>query len=371
MSIGSIARGLLCGLVALAAAVIPRLAPTSARAATTAPDDRPSHAQDFDFAFGTWKTHIKRLLHPLSGSSEWVEYDGTHVIDKVWDGRANLGVLDAAGAAGHVEALSLRLYNPASQQWNVSYANPREGKLGGTVTGAFEDGRGAFYGADTLDGREVFVRELYVPLGRDTRRLEVAYSADGGKTWETNWIMTDTKFAEPRGTKASPMPAQSSRAADAHDGSHDFDFEIGRWKTSVRRLAKPLTGDTSWVAYEGTTLVRPIWNGRANLVELEAEGPSGHFRGLNLRLYDPVARQWSLTFANAAAGVLNTPAIGVFNDGRGEFYDQESLDGRAILVRFVISDITSDAIHFEQSFSADGGKTWETNWIAQDTRSGG
>jgi hypothetical protein len=116
--------------------------------------------------------------------------------------------------------------------------------------------------------------------------------------------------------------------------------------------------------------VRPIWNGRANLVELEAEGPGGHFRGLNLRLYDPVAKQWSLTFANAAAGVLNTPAIGAFSNGRGEFYDQESLDGRAILVRFVISDITNDACHFEQSFSADGGKTWETNWIAQDTRIG-
>lgn len=319
-----------------------------------------AHARDFDFAFGTWKTHIRRLVHPLSRSSEWVEYDGTHVIDKVWDGRANLGVLDASGAAGHVEALSLRLYNPATQQWNVSYANPREGKLGGTVTGAFDAGHGTFYGADTFDGRPVFVRELYTPLGPDARRLEVAYSADGGKTWETNWIMTDTKVA---------AAAQAS-VSGAHDGSHDFDFEIGRWQTSVKRLAKPLTGDASWIAYEGTTTVRPIWNGRANLVELEADGPSGHFRGLNLRLYDPVAKQWSLTFANAAAGVLNAPAIGAFSTVRGEFYDQESLDGRAILVRFVISDITNDACHFEQSFSADGGKTWETNWIAQDTRVG-
>jgi hypothetical protein len=362
----TIARGALCLLFGVA---ILALATTSVHAAST-PDNRTSHAQDFDFAFGTWKTHIKRLLHPLSGSSEWVEYDGTHVIDKVWDGRATLGVLDATGAAGHVEALSLRLYNPASKQWNVSYANPREGKLGGTVTGAFEAGRGTFFGADTLDGRAIFVRELYVPLGRDTRRLEIAYSADGGKTWETNWIMTDTKQAAPSETNASAMPAQPSGTADAHDGSHGFDFEIGRWKTSVKRLAKPLTGDTSWVAYEGATVVRPIWNGRANLVELEAEGPTGHFRGLNLRLYDPVARQWSLTFANAAAGTLNTPAIGAFENGIGEFYDQESLDGRAILVRFVISNITRDAVHFEQSFSADGGKTWETNWIAQDTRSG-
>jgi hypothetical protein len=114
--------------------------------------------------------------------------------------------------------------------------------------------------------------------------------------------------------------------------------------------------------------VHPIWGGRANLVELEMDGPKGRFRGLNLRLYDPVSRQWSLTFANAAAGVLNTPAIGAFHDGRGEFFDQEMLDGRAILVRFVISDITNEACHFEQAFSGDGGKTWETNWIAVDTR---
>ncbi|HET7925685.1 MAG TPA: hypothetical protein VFL30_12350 [Rhodanobacteraceae bacterium] len=342
------------------------LAPCLAAAAAAASGDGASHARDFDFAFGAWKTHIQRRLHPLGGSSEWVEYDGTHVIDKVWNGVANLGVLEADGKAGHVEALSLRLYNPASHQWNVSYANPREGKLGGTVTGAFDGGHGAFYGTDTLDGRAILVRELYVPLGPDARRLEVAYSADGGKTWEPNWIMTDTRLAAP--------PQSPGRTNDetigAHDGSHDFDFEIGRWKTSVRRLANPLTGSTNWVAYQGTTVVRPIWGGRANLVELEMDGPKGHFRGLNLRLYDPVSRQWSLTFANAAAGVLNTPAIGAFKEGRGEFYDQELLDGRAILVRFVISNITNDACHFEQAFSADGGKTWETNWIADDTRDG-
>jgi hypothetical protein len=330
---------------------------TCVSALAAAPSDDGSHARDFDFAFGTWKTHVKRLVHPLSGSDEWAEYDGTHVIDKVWEGAANLGVLDAAGPAGHLEALSLRLYNPDSRQWNVSYANPREGRLGGTVTGGFDGGEGAFYGTDTLDGRAILVRERYVPLGPDRRRLEVAYSADGGKTRETNWIMTDTKAAP---SAASP--------AQTHDGSHDFDFEFGRWKTSVRRLASPLTGSSSWIAYEGVTNVRPIWNGRANLVELEMDGPKGRFRGLNLRLYDPKARQWSLTFANAAAGVLNTPAIGAFKDGRGEFHDQETLDGRAILVRFVISGITQDACHFEQSFSADGGRTWETNWIADDTR---
>jgi len=152
------------------------------------------------------------------------------------------------------------------------------------------------------------------------------------------------------------------------DGQHDFDFEIGTWKTHLRRLLLPLTGSTTWVEYDGTTVVRKVWNGRANLVELVADGPSGHFEGLNLRLYNPQSRQWSLNFANSNGGTMSQPTIGEFKNGRGEFFDQETLNGRAIFVRFVISDITPNSCRFEQSFSDDGGKTWEVNWIAIDTR---
>jgi hypothetical protein len=124
------------------------------------------------------------------------------------------------------------------------------------------------------------------------------------------------------------------------DGQHDFDFEIGTWATYLRRLKGPLTGSTDWVEYEGTSVVRPIWGGRANLVELDVAGPAGRIEGLSLRLYRPQSGQWSLTFASSANGLLVTPAIGAFEDGRGAFYSQEDLDGRAILSRFVISDIT-------------------------------
>jgi hypothetical protein len=158
--------------------------------------------------------------------------------------------------------------------------------------------------------------------------------------------------------------AQSVR----RDGQHDFDFEIGTWKTHLSRRLQPLTGSTTWVEYDGTSVVRKVWNGQANLVELEVDGPKGHIEGLSLRLYNPDSRQWSLNFSNSAAGTLGTPTVGEFKNGRGEFFDQETLNGRAILVRFVISDITPTSAHFEQSFSDDGGKTWEVNWIATDTR---
>ena len=151
-------------------------------------------------------------------------------------------------------------------------------------------------------------------------------------------------------------------------GQHAFDFEIGTWKTKLRRLQRPLTGSTTWVEYEGTTVVRKVWNGRANLVELDVRGPAGHIEGLSLRLYNPEARQWSLNFANSAGGTLTPPTIGEFKNGRGEFFGQDTLNGRTIFVRFVISPLTPDSVRFEQAFSDDGGRTWEVNWIAVDTR---
>jgi len=160
----------------------------------------------------------------------------------------------------------------------------------------------------------------------------------------------------------------SQQTIKERDGQNDFDFEIGTWKTHLRRLLNPLTGSTTWVEYEGTTVVRKVWNGRANLVELIADGPAGHFEGLSLRLYNPKSRQWSLNFANINGGVMTEPTIGEFKNGRGEFFSQETFNGRAIFVRFAISDITPNSCRFEQAFSDDGGKTWEVNWIAIDTR---
>mgnify|MGYP003575362783 FL=1 len=165
-----------------------------------------------------------------------------------------------------------------------------------------------------------------------------------------------------------PVSLEAQHPPKERVGQHDFDFEIGTWKTHVRRRLRPLTGSTTWVEMNGTSVVTKVWNGRANLVELEAETPNGHFTGLSLRLYNPETRQWSLNFSNASDGVMTTPTIGEFKDGRGEFYSQETLNGRAIFVRFVISDITANSCKFEQAFSADGGKTWEVNWIATDTR---
>jgi hypothetical protein len=169
-------------------------------------------------------------------------------------------------------------------------------------------------------------------------------------------------------TNSGKLMAEVQATDGPHDGQHDFDFEFGIWKTHLSRLLHPLTGSNTWADYDGTSVVRKVWNGRSNLVELDADGPQGHFEGVNLRLYNPQSHQWSLNFASSRAGTFGPPAIGEFKKGRGEFYDQESFNGRAIFVRFVISDITPASCRFEQAFSADGGKTWEVNWIATGTR---
>jgi hypothetical protein len=177
-------------------------------------------------------------------------------------------------------------------------------------------------------------------------------------------------FSHPACSQTASIAPQTGaqRAGEQRDGQHDFDFEIGTWKTHLRRLVHPLTGSTTWVEMDGTSVVKKVWNGRANLLQLEADNPSGHFEGLSLRLYNPQSHQWSLNFSNSSDGTMAQPTVGGFANGRGEFYDQESLNGRAIFVRFVISDITENSARFEQSFSDDGGKTWEVNWIATDTR---
>lgn len=174
-------------------------------------------------------------------------------------------------------------------------------------------------------------------------------------------------MTQPMTASAQEPPPTSSEAAP-RDGQHDFDFEIGTWRTHVKRRLRPLTGSDEWTELQGTTLVRKVWDGRANLVELVAEGPAGKFEGLSLRLYNPDTRQWSLHFASSRDGALAVPTIGEFREGQGEFHAQETLGGRAIFVRFVITVLSPDSVRFEQAFSDDGGRTWEVNWIAHDTR---
>jgi hypothetical protein len=162
--------------------------------------------------------------------------------------------------------------------------------------------------------------------------------------------------------------AAAMNSSAQRDGQHDFDWEFGTWNLHVARLQRPLTGSNIWIELNGTVNVRKVWDGRSNLADIEVDGPTDHIEFLSLRLYNPESHQWSMSFASSNVGTLIPPMFGAFKNGRGEFYDQETFNGRSILVRFVFSSASPNSGRSEQAFSADGGKTWEVNWINTYTR---
>src|SRR6202162_566750 len=165
---------------------------------------------------------------------------------------------------------------------------------------------------------------------------------------------------------ATDSAAQPAKGA-ARDGQHDFDFNIGVWKTHIRRILDPLSGSANSIELEGTVTVRKVWDGRAQLEEIEADGPKGHGEGLTLFLYNPSAHQWSQSFANSRVGTL-TSNVGEFKNGRVVLIGQDTVNGKTILVRAVWSDIKPDSHQYEESYSNDGGTTWVRSFVANLTR---
>jgi hypothetical protein len=353
----------LLGKVGFCLALLLALQPLGGFAATvpiTGPQRDGQH--DFDFNFGGWTTHIRRLQHPLSGSTDWTELSGTVVVNKIWGGKAQLEEIEADGPAGHFEGMTLFLYNPQARQWGMYFASSGDGTADQPGVGEFKDGRGEFYSQELYNGRSVLVRMVWSDIKADSHHVEQSFSVDGGQTWEPNFIGELTRNNQAAAQASTPP-------VDAGLQQHGFDWQLGAWKIHMSRLLQPLTGSNTWTPLDGTVAVRRVWGGRANLAEIETQGPSGPLQFLALRLYNPQSHEWNLRFAHSDDGVLNTPApIGEFKDRLGVFYDQEPYQGRAILVRFTFLSLTADSSRDEQAFSADGGKTWEVNWINTQTR---
>lgn len=151
-------------------------------------------AHDFDFEFGEWTARISRRLKPLSGSDQWVEYEGSSVVRPWWGGGANIGELRVAGPAGKIEGMSVRLYDPAARQWRIHWASRADGQLGPPMIGGFDGNRGLFYNQEMLGTRAIYVRFIFSGMSaKRSFRIEQAFSADGGKSWETNWIADFTR----------------------------------------------------------------------------------------------------------------------------------------------------------------------------------
>jgi hypothetical protein len=169
---------------------------------------------------------------------------------------------------------------------------------------------------------------------------------------------------------ATPALTFAQEAAQ-HDGQRDFDFLVGPWKIHLKRLVQSEHGTKEWVDLDGTVVCRQVFEGRAEVEEfnVESRDKKMHIQGLATRFYNPTSHQWSIWWANAKDGAMYPPpVVGDFKDGRGEFYDQEVVNGRVVFTRYVWTATTTKSPHFEQSISIDGGKTWELWWVTDQTK---
>ncbi len=314
-------------------------------------------AHDFDFLVGEWRVHHHRLK---PDSQEWVDFEGTCRNRKLMDGGANMEEHALKAPDGTYHAIALRAHDPTTGQWAIWWLDGRypSGPLDPSVKGRFENGVGTFYGDYMQDGKPMRVRFLWSNITPTSARWEQSPSSDGGKTWATNWIMN---FNRDTANPAQGPAAQSK--------GHDFDFLNGDWRVHHRYLRIKEDG-REWLDADGTASHRELMDGRANLEEYTTNAPSGAYRAVALRSYDPKTSQWSIWWLDERRphGELDPPVQGRFEKGVGTFYGQITTNGKPMRLRFVWSQITGTSARWEQAYSPDAGKTWETNWTMEFRR---
>jgi hypothetical protein len=191
-------RPLIHGCALLAVGLIAGF-PVSSRAAT--PRDG-SH--DFDFANGTWHTHITRTLDPFDGGSHHVTMDGTKTTRPVWNGHAWLEEIEADGPNGHWEGATMYLYDTKAGQWSQSYIDSDSGSISAPTVGSFKDGRAELLATEVYQGRNVIVRGVWSDIEPDSHRYEISYSQDGGRTWLTGFSAYLTRIPNANPVVAAP-----------------------------------------------------------------------------------------------------------------------------------------------------------------------
>jgi hypothetical protein len=188
------------------------------------------------------------------------------------------------------------------------------------------------------------------------------------REWLYAFLAASISLSVPALAVAQQTTEAPKTAASERDGSHDFDPLLGKWKYHLKRRLNPLTGSNKWIDLEGTGECHKIWDSGADIDQINVDGAGTHIEGLTLRTYNPQTHEWKLFWANRRDGRLDVPQVGKFKDGHGEFYAQDHINGKTIFVKFDWSAMNTNSPHFEQSFSDDGGKTWEVNWITDQVR---
>jgi hypothetical protein len=317
---------------------------------------------DFDFLNGDWTT-CHRKLKPGS-DKDWVQFDGAftqRIADERLGQFRGQPVPDAGRSVSRRQPAGLRSQERAVGGLVAGRPRSRRGR-GQAQQGPVRERRrpvlfrwDAERKAGSLEGHLDPSDPGHGPLG--TGRL-----GDGGKTWAVNWTtdFTRAKPGEPTVTDAW------APAVDRRDGVNAFDARPGAWKVRHRRLKERLAGSTEWVDFGGDQTWWPTLAGAGNVDDNVFAMPNGSYNGVTLRAYDPKTDQWSIWWLDGRNphGDLEPPMKGRFVDGVASFHADDTLRGKPIKVRFIWSNITPTTAHWEQAFSPDGGKTWETNWFS-------
>ena len=154
--------------------------------------------------------------------------------------------------------------------------------------------------------------------------------------------------------------AQAKPDAESSAGAHGFDFEFGNWRVH-HRIKR---ADGGWTEFDGTCTDRALADGSANVEEHRFDKPTGVTWGIATRAFDPKSGTWAIWWIDGRDphGALDPPVKGRFEHGVGTFYSDGVVNGKPVRTRYVWSEITRDSAHWEQAYSDDAGKTWDTNW---------
>jgi len=326
--------------------------------------ERSARTRDWKWLAGNWDVRHRRLRQRLAGSTEWDQFDGKSA---VWLTMGGLGtiddnILDLPG--GRYRATGIRAYDPATDRWSIWWLDGRNPtRIDPPVTGRFDADTGLFEGPDTLQGRPIEVRFSWKDIHGRRPHWQQSFSPDGGKTWEMNWENFFTR------TAAAPSPLPRLAPGEADRAPDDWNFLVGRWKVRHRKLRRRLVESRDWDEFDGTYVNWSLLGGNGHVGDNMMAAPAGTYRGIGLRAFDPVAREWLSWFLDGRDPTrFGVPLRGRFADGIGIFLSDDVHEGRPIKARTTWSRITRATARWEQSFSTDGGQSWEVNWTSDYTR---
>lgn len=323
-----------------------------------------ARTSDWAWLEGNWDVRHRRLRQRLAGDTRWDEFAGESA---VWLTMGGLGTIDDNVLhlpSGTYRAAGIRAYDPTHDRWSIWWLDGRNPtRIDPPVIGRFDGDTGTFVGTDVFEGRPIDVRFHWRDIHGPLPHWQQSFSADGGRTWEMNWENFFTR------TAAAPSPLPLLSNDDASRAPDDWAFLVGRWKVHHRKLRRRLVGSRDWDEFEGTYVNWPLLGGNGHVGDNMMATPNGTYHGMGFRAFDPTAGEWLSWFLDSRDPTrIGEPLRGRFTGGVGTFLSDDVHEGRPIKARTTWSRITRRSARWQQSFSVDGGRSWEINWTSDYTR---